>query len=94
MPFRRVQRFKAGKFVPVIEESDKTLETGNVIREVENQCDIQLPDASLFDINNQIKAGIDLEEVNSKVLTTPKIALKDVVRKYTRKSKPADKAEE
>ena len=87
MSFRCRQKLKLGRYQAVIEPEDVTLESGEVIQSSKNLCKEKLPDPVLFDINNQLKAGIDLEEVNSKVLKAKRVNADTVVRKYTKKSK-------
>lgn len=91
MSFRCRQLYKSAKYVPVYEYEEKTLESGQVISEAVNQEDKKLPDPELFSLEAQLKAGIDLEEVNSKVLKPGYIDADSVVRKYTKKKSVENK---
>lgn len=86
MSFRCRQKLKVAGCIPVMELEQITLESGEVIEQLKNKGEEKLPDPALFDINNQLKAGIDLEEVNSKVFKAKSVNADTVVRKYTRKS--------
>lgn len=86
MPFRMRQRFHAAVPSPVIEREEVTLPTGEVETQFTDQSDKLLPDPELFDLKNQLNAGIEPEEVNSKVMSAKTIDADTVVRKYTKKS--------
>lgn len=74
MSFRQKQKLRIAPFCRVVEMRDKTLETGEVIHEGEDLCKTKLPNPELFDLRNQIKAGVNLQEVNSKVFSSSKIS--------------------
>ena len=86
MPFRMRQQFHAAVPSPVIEREEVTLPTGEVETTFTDQADVVLPDPELFDLKNQLNAGIQPEEVNSKVMSAKSIDADTVVRKYTKKS--------
>lgn len=85
MSFRCRQILKLAQSCPVIQYEDKTLESGEIISQSKDLCKEKLPDPELFDINAQLKAGVDLEEVNSKVFKAKRVDIDTVVRKYTKK---------
>lgn len=91
MSFRERQKYKGAKFVPVYEFEERTLESGQVVSEAVNQHEKKLPDPELFSLEAQLDAGIDLEEVNSKVLQPAYIDADSVVRKYTKRNKVEEK---
>lgn len=67
MSFRlRQKMYMAVPCVPLLRE-DKTLENGEIIHDLV-ATDKELPDPELFRIENLRNAGVDLQEVNSKVL--------------------------
>lgn len=86
MPFRMRQVFHAAVPSPVIEREEVTLPTGEVETQFTDQSDKLMPDPELFELKNQLNAGIEPEEVNSKVLSSKTINADTVVRKYTKKS--------
>ena len=47
----------------------------------------------MFDLGKMLEAGVDIEEVNSKVMSTKTVNAENVVRKYTKKSKTNEKNE-
>lgn len=71
----------------VTEHEPVTLESGEIVMESKDQGEKKMPDPELFDLKNQLEAGVELEEVNSKVLRSPRIDADAVVRKYTKKDK-------
>lgn len=85
MPFRERQRYSSARFVPVVEVEDKTLKNGDIVSESVDQCK-KLPDSELFDLENQLEAGVDLDEVNSKVLQSKVVDGNAIVRKYTKRN--------
>lgn len=82
MSFRQRQKLRFAPFCRVVELREKTLETGEVTHENEDLSRSKLPDPELFDLKNQLKAGVNLEEVNSKVMTGSRIS-GDAVAKIT-----------
>lgn len=86
MSFRCRQKFHAAMPTPVIEREEVTLPTGEVETQFNDQSDNFLPDPELFDLKNQLNAGIEPDEVNSKVMSVKSVSAQSVVRKYTKKS--------
>lgn len=87
MPFRIRQKYKPGVCIPVMRETQVELESGHIINKNEDMCQVKLPDAELFDLNNVLKAGIEPEEVSSTILGSKQIDADKVIRKYTKKNK-------
>ena len=87
MSFRCKQKVKLASYVPVVAFDSETNKNGEVVMVNVDQSKIKLPDAELFDLKNQLEAGVDMEEVNSKVMSTNRVDAETVVRKYTRKAK-------
>lgn len=87
MAFRCRQKLRLANFQPVVMYEQVTLESGEIIEQANDLTQEKLPNPELFDINNQIKAGIDMEEVNSKVLKPSIVDVNNVVRKYTKRKK-------
>lgn len=87
MSFRCRQKFKLARSGPVFEVESTTLESGEIVEKLKDVTKEKLPDPELFDLKNQMKAGIEPEEVNSKIFKPSKIDGDAIVRKYTRKSK-------
>lgn len=87
MSFRCRQKFKNAKCQSVVEPEQVTLESGEIVTQVKDLGKEKLPDPELFDLKAQIEAGIDMEEVNSKVLRSSHVSAESVVRKYVKKEK-------
>ena len=87
MPFRTRQKYKQAACVPVVRESQVELESGQILNKNEDMCQVKLPEAELFDLNNVLKAGIEPEEVSSTILGSKQIDADKVIRKYTKKNK-------
>lgn len=81
MSFRCRQRLKLAPSMSVIISKDTTLESGEVVPTKEDLTKEQLPDPALFDLSNQLKAGVDLEEVSSKVIRRSKVSGKTLAAK-------------
>lgn len=86
MPFRERQVFHAAVPSPVIEREEITTPSGEVETEFNDQSEKLMPDPELFDLKNQLNAGIEPEEVNSKVMSVKSVSAQSVVRKYTKKA--------
>ena len=86
MPFRRIQPLKLAGYAHVFEPTEVIQKNGNIEYTLEDKADVRLPEAELFDLTNQLDAGISLEEVNSKVIGTKSVNADTVVRKYTKKT--------
>lgn len=93
MSFRARQKYVGAQFKSVTEYEDKILETGEMVSQAINQSEKVLPDPELFDLKNQIDAGVDMEEVNSKVFKTKKVDADTVVRKYTKRSNNVEESD-
>ncbi len=85
MPFREKQKYKQSSCVPVMREKQVELESGQIIDKNEDMCQVKLPEAELFDLNNVLKAGIEPEEVSSTILGSKQIDADKVIRKYTKR---------
>lgn len=86
MPFRRIQPLRLAGYASVYEPTEVIQKNGNIEYTLEDKAEVSLPEAELFDINNQLAAGIPLEEVNSKVMSVKSVNADNVVRKYTKKT--------
>lgn len=86
MSFRCRQKFKLARSGSVYESEQVTLESGEIVEKVKDITKEVLPDAELFDLKNQLKAGIEPEEVNSKLFSVSKVDGDAIVRKYTKRS--------
>lgn len=84
MSFPCLQKYRSAPYIKVEKFEQQTLESGEVIECVKDAHD-EYPDPEMFDLKNQMKAGIQLEEVNSKVLKAKSIDVGSVVRKYSKK---------
>lgn len=87
MPFRARQKFRMAGCQVVTVPEQVTLESGEIVTESKDLCEEKMPDIELFDLKNQLEAGVELDEVNSKVLRNSKVDAVSVVRKYTKKDK-------
>lgn len=85
MSFRCRQKLKLGKCQIVTEPEQVTLESGEIVYKLKDLGKEKLPDPELFELQNQIEAGVDMEEVNSKVLRSSKVNADNIVRKYIKK---------
>lgn len=94
MPFRCRQKFVLASNTPVEELELVTTPSGEVEMEVVDQSEKTMPDPELFDLKNQINAGIEQEEVNSAVLRASTVDANKVVRKYIKKTVKEDTANE
>lgn len=86
MPFRCRQKFHTASISPAVEREDVTLPTGEVETQFNDISEKTLPDPELFDLKNQLDAGIEPEEVASEVLKPSTIDGSKLIRKYTKKS--------
>lgn len=86
MSFRRIQPLHLSGYAPVFEPTEVVLMNGNIEFQLEDKAEVVLPEAELFDLTNQLNAGINLEEVNSAVMSDSTVNASKVVRKYTKKS--------
>ena len=88
MPFRERQRYQIPgstniNYIKEIVDPD----TGEVHEINEDVINNELPKPELFDLNTQLKAGIDQEEVKSQILTDNNVNIDKVIRKYTKRNK-------
>lgn len=65
--FRARVKYKSGYTTIPYEKDKETLESGVVVDTMVNQTDIEMPESELFKLENQLKAGIMLDEVSSKI---------------------------
>lgn len=86
MPFRERQKVHLATCTPVTELEMVTTPEGDIEMTVVDQSDKVMPDPELFDLKNQLKAGIEPEEVQSTILKASTVSADAVVRKYTKKS--------
>ena len=93
MPFPKLKVcFNRGFGSCVREVSVVDQDTG-VVTTTTAPCNTKLPDAELFEIQNQIKAGVTLDEVNTKILgsgidtVSLTEAVETVVKNSNKKSK-------
>lgn len=86
MPFRERQKVHLATCTPVAELEVVTTPEGEVEVQLVDQSDKQMPDPELFDLKNQLKAGIQPEEVQSTIMKSSTVSADAVVRKYTKKS--------
>lgn len=86
MPFRLKQKYNPSFGKECFETEEHELPSGEIQTTMINQSEKTMPEPELFDLKNQLEAGIDLEEVNSKVLSSKTINADKIIRKYTKKS--------
>ena len=87
MSFRCRQKYNMAFGTSVYEAEEVTLPSGEIQTVMVDVSEKTMPDPVLFDLKNQLEAGIDIEEVNSKVLKSKSIDANKVIRKYTKKAK-------
>lgn len=63
------------------------------IESVVTSAAAELPDPKLFDLEAQLDAGIEQEEVKAAVLSPSTVNADNVVRKYTKKSQVKNEGE-
>ena len=68
MAFRQIQKMVFPRSFDSYEVRTKVNKVGNVESVLVNSADSGLPDPSVFDIETQLKSGIALQQVNTKVL--------------------------
>lgn len=82
--FRKRQDLDLQESKVVIEVEEIVNEDGEYVHQgVEQNKD--LPDADMFDLGNILDAGIEPEEVDSKLFKASSVNADTVVRKYTKK---------
>lgn len=77
MSFRCRQKLYVPPSFAVLSMEQTTLENGDMVTTSVDQGKKVLPDSALFDLNDQLKAGINLEEVSSKVISKRNVSLPD-----------------
>ena len=73
MSFRCRQKIRLCPSVETFTKEEKTLETGECLSSLVSSAK-DMPDPELFRLKNQLAAGINLEEVDSKILSPKVIA--------------------
>lgn len=81
MSFRCRQKLRVSRCTPVISYDAQTLETGEIVPVSVDLCREKLPDADLFDLATNIKAGVNLEEQSSRVLRKSNVSAERVLSK-------------
>lgn len=90
MSFRCRQRLNIACSTPVITIDEQTLESGEIVKVSTDLGKEKMPDPKLFDINNQLKAGVDLDEVSSKVISHRRVSGKTLAQKLGLGEQPKD----
>ena len=90
MPFRMKQKYNPAFGDCAYETEETTLPSGEIQTTMVDLTEKALPEPELFDLKNQIEAGIDLEEVNSKIMSPKTVNAEKVIRKYTKKTKSTE----
>lgn len=98
MPFPRLKVRFNGSFGSCPRQTEVTDPETGVVSFVDEPCNKPLPDASMFEIDNMVKAGVHLDEVNTKILssgidTEALASAVETVKQTTRKSKSLPKEE-
>lgn len=86
MSFRCRQKFVPSFGSAVFEPEEKELPSGVLQVSMVDSCQKTMPKPELFDLKNQLESGLNLEEVNSKVMTVKSVNADSVVRKYTKQN--------
>lgn len=89
MSFRCRQKIKLAPSGSVYETEQVTLESGQIIDRVTDTTKEVLPKPELFDLKAQLKAGVNLEEVNSRILSSSHVDIGKVLTKAIKQSKKA-----
>lgn len=90
MPFRFKQKYNPSFGGSVYEAEETELPSGEFQTKMIDLTEKTMPEPELFDLKNQLEAGIDLEEVNSKVMPNKTVNAEKVIRKYTKKTKSTE----
>lgn len=92
MPFRCRQKYSsAASFIP--EEYEEEFNKNGKLIKTTKKVNKKLPTSDMFDLGKMLEAGVDIEEVNSKVMSTKSVNAENVVRKYTKKSTKSENNE-
>lgn len=86
MSFRLRQSFHPSACAPILDFEQQELPSGEMVTSAVNASEATMPSPELFDLKNQLEAGLTQEEVNSKVLSTKNVSAEQIVRKYTKSS--------
>lgn len=73
MSFRCRQTYNGSSCGAVCALEETTLETGTMEVSSVDLCKKNLPEPELFDLESNIKAKVNLDEVNSKILSSPAV---------------------
>lgn len=84
MSFRCRQKFHPASSSSVYEPDETELPSGVIQIGLVNLSEKNMPKPEFFDLKNQVESGLNLEEVNSKVLQPRSVDASKVVRKYTK----------
>ena len=84
--FRERQKFYLEPTGHVYQDELIENKNGEYVMTSTDLSTLVLPDAENFDLKNMLDAGVDMEEVNSKVLSQKIVNADNVVRKYTKKT--------
>lgn len=85
MSFRQRQLFNPSYSRPITVVED-IIDSKGIFRKEPVSQSKAMPKPEMFDLTNMLAAGVNLEEVNSKVLSASTVNADNVVRKYTKKS--------
>ena len=79
MSFRLKQKYRSAPCTAVFVPSIKTLETGALETHMVDDCETRLPEPELFDLEANIKAGVNLKETSSKILEGSTLPVGDFI---------------
>lgn len=92
MPIRARQRLPhCAASVILLPEVHTNESTGESEIRMVNQADFILPDPAMYDLEAMLKAGVNLKQVNSKILPTTGYNIHAVVE--SEKEEPSDKGD-
>lgn len=96
MPFPRLKVRHAGSFGSCQRESSVTDSETGIVTTVMVDCNKPLPAAEMFEISNMVKAGVHLDEVNTKILGSgvDTEALTEAVQTAVKSTRKTTKKEE
>ena len=87
--FRRKQKLCVANSYVIYAPESHFNKDGNMVTDLVAQ-NKTLPSADMFDLGDMIDAGIDQEEVSSKIIDVKSVNADNVVRKYVKKSSKTD----
>ena len=70
MSFRCRQKLKLASCQVVMEPEQVTLESGEIVTQFKDLGKEKMPDPELFELKNQLQAGVDIEDLNTLLLTS------------------------